>query len=137
MNDGSVMFMKDISTFWICNSIHCTIALFTLEEIQILQQNNVTEDVGIILITLFIHLLLEPKVRVSWAQSVAHLAHAPRQVCPESITARLQIIKCSHYYGFMAAIGTKLSSQSGPDFLLTRHGDVGVQNISSPYINIV
>ena len=56
---------------------------------------------------------------------------------PEGCTTRLQPIKCLDCCGFPVAIIIKLFSKSSQDFLMARHRDVGVQNISSLYVNVV
>ncbi len=89
------------------------------------------------MIALPVCLILEPQVRVSKAWLVPHLAQTPGQVCPKGCTTRLQPIKCLDYYGFPVAIIAKLFPKSGPDFLRERHGDVGIQNISGPYVNVI
>ena len=89
------------------------------------------------MIALLVCLFLEPQVRVSGARPVPHLAQTPGQVRPKGGTTRLQPIKCLDYYGFPTAIITKLFPKSGPDFLAARRSDVGVQNISGPYVNVV
>ena len=53
---------------------------------------HITEDMGIVMITIPVCLFLEPQVRVSRAQAVPHLMQTPDQVYLEGSTTRLQLI---------------------------------------------